>query len=67
MLTSSGDVGDISRAALFSGVVGASRPMRTNSVALTQPFNTSNAALPGGITAQHRPSTAGKLRGLLYK
>jgi hypothetical protein len=51
MLTSSGDVGDISRAALFGGVVGASGPVRANSAASTRPFSASNAALLGGITA----------------
>jgi hypothetical protein len=64
MLTSSGDVGDVSCAALFGGVVGASGPVRANA-ASTRPFGASNAALPGGIAAQRRPGTAGKLRGLL--
>jgi hypothetical protein len=66
ILTSSGDVGDVSCAALFGGVVRASGPVRANT-ASTRPFGASNTALPGGITAQRRPGTAGKLRGLLYE
>jgi hypothetical protein len=58
-------MGDVSCAALFSGVVGALGPMRANSVTSMQPFGALNAALPGGITAQRRLGIAGKLRGLL--
>jgi hypothetical protein len=65
MLTSSGDVGDVSCTALFGGVVGrASGPVRGVGSAASM-FGAPNGTLPGGISAQRRPGTAGKLEGLL--
>jgi hypothetical protein len=66
ILTSSGDVGDVSCVALFSRVVRASGPVRANTTSM-QPFGVLNTTLPGGITTQHQLGTVGKLRGLLCK
>jgi hypothetical protein len=64
MLTSSGDVGDVSCVALFGGVVRALGPVCANAVSM-RPFGVLNAMLLGGIAAQRWLGIVGKLRGLL--